>query len=80
MVCDLWRNSIWRFAALAMNPLIDNAAQLSGDGERMSHLPLGFLGAKTRSGHSTTDMIESWLQMTGLIIVFPSSPLDTYIY
>ena len=52
------------FAALAMNPLINNAANLDGDGEPKSHLRSGFHRAKTRSGPFHANMIESWFANT----------------
>ncbi len=68
------------FAALAHNPLINNAAQLRW--RWGAELPLTIripLGAKTRSGPFHANMIESWFSNDpGLIIVFPSTPQDAY--
>jgi pyruvate/2-oxoglutarate/acetoin dehydrogenase E1 component len=68
------------FAALAMNPLINNAAQLRW--RWGAEVPLTVripLGAKTRSGPFHANMIESWFANDpGLIIVFPSTPQDAY--
>ena len=68
------------FAALAMNPLINNAAQLrwrwGADVPLTVRIPLG---AKTRSGPFHANMIESWfVNDPGLVIVFPSNPQDAY--
>ena len=68
------------FAALAMNPLINNAAQLrwrwGGEVPLVVRIPLG---AKTRSGPFHANMIESWfINDPGLIICFPSTPQDAY--
>jgi 2-oxoisovalerate dehydrogenase E1 component len=68
------------FAALAMNPLINNAAQLrwrwGGEVPMTVRIPLG---AKTRSGPFHANMIESWfINDPGLVIVFPSTPQDAY--
>jgi len=68
------------FAALAMNPLINNAAQLrwrwGADVPLTVRIPLG---AKTRSGPFHANMIESWFTNDpGLVIVFPSTPQDAY--
>ncbi len=68
------------FAALAMNPLINNAAQLrwrwGADVPMVVRIPLG---AKTRSGPFHANMIESWfLNDPGLVICFPSNPQDAY--
>ena len=68
------------FAALAMNALINNAAQLrwrwGADVPMIVRIPLG---AKTRSGPFHANMIESWfLNDPGLVIVFPSNPQDAY--
>ena len=68
------------FAALAMNPLINNAAQLrwrwGADVPLTVRIPLG---AKTRSGPFHANMIESWFTNDpGLIIAFPSNPQDAY--
>ncbi len=68
------------FAALAMNPLINNAAQLrwrwGADVPLTVRVPLG---AKTRSGPFHANMIESWFTNDpGLIIAFPSNPQDAY--
>jgi len=68
------------FAALAMNPLINNAAQLRW--RWGAEVPLTVripLGAKTRSGPFHANMIESWFANDpGLVIVFPSTPQDAY--
>ena len=68
------------FAALAMNPLINNAAQLRW--RWGAEVPLTVripLGGKTRSGPFHANMIESWFANDpGLIIVFPSTPQDAY--
>ena len=68
------------FAALAMNPLVNNAAQLrwrwGAEVPMTVRIPLG---AKTRSGPFHANMIESWLTNDpGLIIVAPSNPQDAY--
>ncbi|MDP7329395.1 MAG: transketolase C-terminal domain-containing protein [Candidatus Thalassarchaeaceae archaeon] len=68
------------FAALAMNALINNAAQLrwrwGADVPMVVRIPLG---AKTRSGPFHANMIESWfVNDPGLVIVFPSNPQDAY--
>ncbi|MEE3083306.1 MAG: transketolase C-terminal domain-containing protein [Candidatus Thermoplasmatota archaeon] len=68
------------FAALAMNPLINNAAQLrwrwGAEVPMVVRIPLG---AKTRSGPFHANMIESWfLNDPGLVICFPSNPQDAY--
>ena len=68
------------FAALAMNPLINNAAQLrwrwGAEVPLVVRIPLG---AKTRSGPFHANMIESWFANDpGLVIVFPSTPQDAY--
>ncbi len=68
------------FAALAMNALINNAAQLrwrwGADVPMVIRIPLG---AKTRSGPFHANMIESWfMNDPGLVIVFPSNPQDAY--
>tara|TARA_B100000029_G_scaffold329165_1_gene321485 strand:- start:2021 stop:4609 length:2589 start_codon:yes stop_codon:yes gene_type:complete len=68
------------FAALAMNALINNAAQLrwrwGADVPLTIRIPLG---GKTRSGPYHANMIESWfLNDPGLVIVFPSTPQDAY--
>ena len=68
------------FAALAMNPLINNAAQLRW--RWGAEVPLTVripLGAKTRSGPFHANMIESWFTNDpGLVIAFPSNPQDAY--
>ena len=67
-------------AALAMNPLINHAAQLRW--RWGAEVPLTVripLGGKTRSGPFHANMIESWFANDpGLIIVFPSTPQDAY--
>ena len=68
------------FAALAMNALINNAAQLrwrwGADVPLTVRIPLG---AKTRSGPFHANMIESWMTNDpGLVILFPSCPQDAY--
>ncbi|RJU87839.1 MAG: hypothetical protein DWB89_00625 [Candidatus Poseidoniales archaeon] len=68
------------FASLAMNPLVNNAAQLrwrwGAEVPMTIRIPLG---AKTRSGPFHANMIESWLTNDpGLVIVFPSNPQDAY--
>ena len=68
------------FAALAMNALINNAAQLrwrwGADVPLTVRIPLG---GKTRSGPYHANMIESWfLNDPGLVMVFPSTPQDAY--
>ena len=68
------------FAALAMNALINNAAQLrwrwGADVPLVVRIPLG---AKTRSGPFHANMIESWfVNDPGLVIAFPSNPQDAY--
>jgi len=68
------------FAALAMNALVNNAAQLRW--RWGANVPLTVripLGAKTRSGPFHANMIESWfINDPGLTIVFPSNPQDAY--
>ncbi len=68
------------FAALAMNALINNAAQLRW--RWGAEVPLTVripLGAKTRSGPFHANMIESWMMNDpGLVILFPSCPQDAY--
>ena len=68
------------FAALAMNALVNNAAQLRW--RWGAEVPLTVripLGAKTRSGPFHANMIESWfINDPGLTIVFPSNPQDAY--
>tara|TARA_B100001113_G_scaffold352887_1_gene355487 strand:+ start:4892 stop:7573 length:2682 start_codon:yes stop_codon:yes gene_type:complete len=68
------------FAALAMNALVNNAAQLrwrwGADVPITIRIPLG---GKTRSGPFHANMIESWLlNDPGLLIGFPSNPQDAY--
>ena len=68
------------FAALAMNALVNNAAQLrwrwGADVPMTVRIPLG---GKTRSGPFHANMIESWLlNDPGLLIGFPSNPQDAY--
>ncbi|MBA45612.1 MAG: hypothetical protein CMB31_03385 [Euryarchaeota archaeon] len=68
------------FAALAMNALINNAAQLrwrwGADVPLTVRIPLG---AKTRSCPFHANMIESWMTNDpGLVILFPSCPQDAY--
>jgi 2-oxoisovalerate dehydrogenase E1 component len=68
------------FASLAMNPLVNNAAQLrwrwGADVPLTVRIPLG---GKTRSGPFHANMIESWLTNDpGLVIVTPSNPQDAY--
>ena len=68
------------FAALAMNALINNAAQLrwrwGADVPLTIRIPLG---GKTRSGPYHANIIESWfLNDPGLVMVFPSTPQDAY--
>ncbi len=68
------------FAALAMNPLVNNAAQIrwrwGGDVPMTVRIPLG---AKTRSGPYHANIIESWLTNDpGLVLVAPSNPQDAY--
>ena len=68
------------FAALAMNPLINNAAQLrwrwGAEVPMTVRIPLG---GKTRSGPFHANMIESWfINDPGLVIVSPSTPQDAY--
>ncbi|MDG1540373.1 MAG: thiamine pyrophosphate-dependent enzyme [Candidatus Thalassarchaeaceae archaeon] len=68
------------FTSLAMNPLVNNAAQLRW--RWGAEVPLTVripLGAKTRSGPFHANMIESWLTNDpGLVIVSPSNPQDAY--
>ena len=68
------------FAALAMNALVNNAAQLRW--RWGAEVPITVripLGAKTRSGPFHANMIESWFSNDpGLVIVFPSTPQDAY--
>ena len=68
------------FAALAMNPLVNNTAQIrwrwGGEVPLTVRIPLG---AKTRSGPFHANMIESWLTNDpGLVLVAPSNPQDAY--
>lgn len=68
------------FAALAINPLLNNAAQLrwrwGAEVPMTVRIPLG---GKTRSGPFHANMIESWLANDpGLILVSPSNPQDAY--
>ena len=68
------------FAALAMNALVNNAAQLrwrwGADVPLTIRIPLG---GKTRSGPFHANMIESWfINDPGLTILFPSTPQDAY--
>ena len=68
------------FAALAINPLLNNAAQLrwrwGAEVPMTVRIPLG---AKTRSGPFHANMIESWLANDpGLVLVSPSNPQDAY--
>lgn len=68
------------FAALAMNALVNNAAQLRW--RWGANVPLTVripLGGKTRSGPYHANVIESWfLNDPGLLIGFPSNPQDAY--
>ena len=68
------------FAALAMNALVNNAAQLRW--RWGAEVPITVripLGGKTRSGPYHANVIESWfLNDPGLIIGFPSNPQDAY--
>ena len=68
------------FAALAMNALVNNTAQLRW--RWGANVPLTIripLGGKTRSGPFHANIIESWfINDPGLIIVFPSNPQDAY--
>ena len=68
------------FAALAMNALVNNAAQLRW--RWGAEVPLTVripLGAKIRSGPFHANMIESWfINDPGLTIIFPSNPQDAY--
>jgi len=68
------------FAALAMNALVNNAAQLRW--RWGAEVPLTVripLGGKTRSGPFHANMIESWFTNDpGLIIIFPSNPQDAF--
>ena len=68
------------FAALALNPLLNNAAQLRW--RWGAEVPLTVripLGAKTRSGPYHANMIEAWMANDpGLILVAPSNPQDAY--
>ena len=68
------------FAALAMNPLVNNAAQLRW--RWGAEVPLTVripLGGKTRSGPYHANIIESWLTNDpGLVLVSPSTPQDAY--
>ena len=68
------------FAALALNPLLNNAAQLrwrwGAEVPMTVRIPLG---AKTRSGPFHANMIESWMTNDpGLILVSPSTPQDAF--
>jgi pyruvate/2-oxoglutarate/acetoin dehydrogenase E1 component/TPP-dependent pyruvate/acetoin dehydrogenase alpha subunit len=68
------------FGALAMNPLINNAAQLrwrwGAEVPLVVRIPLG---SKTRSGPFHANMIESWfINDPGLIICLASNPQDAY--
>ena len=68
------------FAALAMNALVNNAAQLRW--RWGANVPLTIripLGGKTRSGPFHANIIESWfINDPGLIVVFPSTPQDAF--
>jgi len=68
------------FAALAMNALVNNAAQLRW--RWGAEVPITVripLGGKTRSGPFHANIIESWfINDPGLVIVFPSTPQDAY--
>ncbi|MDC1420095.1 thiamine pyrophosphate-dependent enzyme [Euryarchaeota archaeon] len=68
------------FAALAMNALVNNAAQLRWRWGASVPLTVRIpLGGKTRSGPFHANMIESWFSNDpGLIIVFPSNPQDAF--
>ncbi|HJM18234.1 MAG TPA: thiamine pyrophosphate-dependent enzyme [Candidatus Thalassarchaeaceae archaeon] len=68
------------FAALAMNALVNNAAQLrwrwGAEVPMTIRIPLG---GKTRSGPFHANMIESWFTNDpGLVVVSPSTPQDAY--
>ncbi len=68
------------FAALAMNALVNNAAQLrwrwGADVPIVVRIPIG---GKTRSGPFHANMIESWFcNDPGLVLCFPSTPQDAY--
>jgi len=68
------------FAALAMNALVNNAAQLRWRWGAKVPLTIRIpLGGKTRSGPFHANIIESWfINDPGLIVVFPSTPQDAY--
>jgi len=68
------------FAALAMNALVNNAAQLRWRWGAKVPLTVRIpLGGKTRSGPFHANIIESWfINDPGLIVVFPSTPQDAY--
>lgn len=68
------------FAALAMNALVNNAAQLRWRWGAAVPLTIRIpLGGKTRSGPFHANMIESWfINDPGLTILFPSTPQDAY--
>jgi pyruvate/2-oxoglutarate/acetoin dehydrogenase E1 component len=68
------------FAALAMNALVNNVAQLRW--RWGANVPLTIripLGGKTRSGPFHANIIESWfINDPGLIVLFPSTPQDAF--
>ena len=68
------------FAALAINPLLNNAAQLRWRwGAEVPMTVRVPLGAKTRSGPFHANMIESWLANDpGLVLIAPSTPQDAF--
>ncbi len=68
------------FAALAMNALVNNAAQLRWRWGAKVPLTIRIpLGGKTRSGPFHANIIESWfINDPGLIVLFPSNPQDAY--
>ena len=78
---ETWREiQFGGFAALAMNALVNNAAQLRWRWGAKVPLTVRIpLGGKTRSGPFHANIIESWfINDPGLIVVFPSTPQDAY--
>ena len=79
-LCPVAEIQFGGFAALAMNALVNNAAQLKwrwgADVPLTIRIPLG---GKTRSGPFHANIIESWfINDPGLIVVFPSTPQDAF--
>ena len=79
-MCPVAEIQFGGFAALAMNALVNNAAQLRW--RWGANVPLTIripLGGKTRSGPFHANIIESWfINDPGLIVVFPSTPQDAF--